>query len=285
MLVCLIAAAASGCTSSSADGDPPATPALDGSSPDIAVGDAGIDVADAEGGADVALVDGPPDTAVADGGNDVAIAESGSDAPDAGADGDDAEASGDSGVDAALDAPVEADDADQGDADTTDAPDADGDALDGGGEPDACSIGTAQSVGTNQDPSLFGQIVYFDGGSALPAGRYRITYVDGCMKYAGTQDWTIHAYSDGSVAWWLGATSGDRLVMPSGTVGFWASNGAYSAFADCVAANLLLEPVEFDFAGGQLGLWVADTNYGDNVAGENGRNPTWKLERLGGCAP
>ena len=148
-----------------------------------------------------------------------------------------------------------------------------------------CTIGAAQSLGTDQNPDLFGQIAYYETGNALPAGRYRITYVDGCIKCSGSQDWTIHAYSDGSAAWWLGAASGDKLIMPPGTVGYVSFNGAYTLFTDCVAANLLLAPIEFDFAGGQLGLWVADTNYGDNVAGDSGRNPAWKLERLGACTP
>jgi hypothetical protein len=85
-------------------------------------------------------------------------------------------------------------------------------------------------------------------------GHYRIDYVDGCMKYGGGQGWTIHAYAGGSYAWWfVGATSSEQVVQPPGTVGFSVGAGAYAEFEECVAANLLLSPVEFDFAGGKLG--------------------------------
>jgi len=66
-------------------------------------------------------------------------------------------------------------------------------------------------------------------------------------------------------------------------VGYAVSNGAHAEFEDCVEANLPLDAIEFDFEGGPLGIWLADSNYPDNVAGEDGRNPIWQLERLGGC--
>jgi hypothetical protein len=104
------------------------------------------------------------------------------------------------------------------------------------------------------------------------------------MKYGGAQGWTIHAYASGSIAWWLvGANSSIQYLMPPGTVGYDSSNGAYVQFADCVAANLLLPPVEFDFDGGVLGVWLQDSPYSDNLSGEGGRNPAWQLSRLGGC--
>jgi hypothetical protein len=53
---------------------------------------------------------------------------------------------------------------------------------------------------------------------------------------------------------------------------------------DCVAANLALEPVELEFAGGRLGVWLQDSPYSDNLAGVDGRNPSWSLTLLGDCA-
>lgn len=149
-----------------------------------------------------------------------------------------------------------------------------------------CELGEAASAATNQALDLFGTIVYFDDGAELPAGRYRVTYLDGCMKYSSSQDWTIHAYANGeSAAWWLvGADSNDRIVVPPGTSGYATSNGAYATFDECVAANAALAPIEFEFVGGKLGVWVLDSNYGDNVAGTDGRNPKWKLTLLGDCA-
>jgi hypothetical protein len=147
-----------------------------------------------------------------------------------------------------------------------------------------CDIGEAQNPAAPGSLDLFGQISYYANGVELPPGRYRVTHIDGCMKYASSQDWTIHAYEDNpSFGWYLGGATGDRLVQLPGTYGYAASNGAYVELEDCVAANQALDPVEFDFDGGVLGIWLADTNYPDNVAGLDGRNPIWLLTRLGGC--
>jgi hypothetical protein len=160
-----------------------------------------------------------------------------------------------------------------------------GDAATDGDAAAICDFGTAASFATQQQLDLFGTTVYFGGGEALPAGKYRLTYVDGCMKYASDQDWTIHAYANGgSAAWWIvGATSSERIVVPPGTVGYSSANGAYATFDACVAANQALPPVEFDFPGGKLGVWLLDTQYTDNLAGVDGRNPKWNLSLLGAC--
>lgn len=155
----------------------------------------------------------------------------------------------------------------------------------GAGGAGTCELGEAASAATNQALDLFGTVVYFDDGAELPAGRYRVTYLDGCMKYSSTQDWTIHAYANGeAAAWWLvGATSAERIVVPPGTTGYGTNNGAHATFDACVAANVALEPIEFEFAGGKLGVWLLDSNYGDNLAGEGDRNPKWKLTLLADC--
>lgn len=153
----------------------------------------------------------------------------------------------------------------------------------GGG--DTCEVGEVQSSGTQQNLDLFGTVVYFDGGAELPAGRYRIDYVDGCMKYGSGQGWTIHAYEDGSYAWWLvGETTSDKIVMPPATIGVFAGQGAFESFEECVDANLEVAPKELDFPGGKLGVWLQDSPYSDNLAGEDNRNPKWKLTLLAPCA-
>ena len=158
--------------------------------------------------------------------------------------------------------------------------DAEGD--DGAG---SCDLGSAASFATQQSLDLFGQIVYFDDGKTLPAGHYRVQYVDGCMKYSSAQDWAVQAYADGSDAFWLvGATSADRILMPPGTVGILVGSGGFATFDECVAANLALPPEEFDFAGGPIGVWLSDSLYSDNVAGTDGRNPKWSLTLLGDCS-
>jgi hypothetical protein len=152
-----------------------------------------------------------------------------------------------------------------------------------------CALGSAGSFATQQDLNLFGQITYFDNGAVLSAGHYRVQYIDGCMKYGPGQDWTVHAYSDGSDAFWLGTVTGDKLFMPPGTAGYTAADdgGAFVSFDDCVAANRALPPKEFDFAGGQLGVWLADSPYSDNMAGvsDDGGidNPQWSLTLLSGA--
>ena len=149
----------------------------------------------------------------------------------------------------------------------------------------SCELGEVSSTGTNQNLDLFGNIVYFADGIELPAGRYRITYLDGCMKYSAAQDWALHAYAGAEPdGWWfVGNDQTQKVVVPPGTVGFLASSGGFTSFDQCVAANLALAPVEFAFAGGKLGAWLQDSPYTDNQAGESNRNPKWKLTLLGDC--
>lgn len=149
------------------------------------------------------------------------------------------------------------------------------------------SCGVAGSYATQQSLDLFGQIVYYAGGAALPSGRYRVQYVDGCMKYNASQDWAVNAYADGHDSFWLvGDTTSDRIVIPPGTVGFLVGSGGFATFDECVTANVALPPKEFQFAGGKIGVWLSDSPYSDNVAGVDGRNPKWSLTLLGAnCTP
>ena len=157
----------------------------------------------------------------------------------------------------------------------------------------SCGFGSAGSFATQASLDLFGQTVFFADGGALPAGHDQIAYVDGCMKYSNPQDWSVNAYDvdAGSDHWWLVNGPGDEagtteILMPPGTVGFLVDAGGYATFTDCVNANLQGDkPVDFDFDGGALGLWLADYPYSDNVAGDNGRNPKWSLTLIGQPCP
>jgi hypothetical protein len=153
------------------------------------------------------------------------------------------------------------------------------------GDGNTCDLGEVASSGTQANLDLFGTVIYFGDGATLPAGRYRATYVDGCMKYGGGQDWTIHAYAGAEpFGWWfVGETTADKIVAPPGTVGYATSNGAFATFDECVAANLALAPLEFDFTGGKIGVWLQDSPYSDNLAGADGRNPKWQLSLLAPC--
>jgi hypothetical protein len=162
--------------------------------------------------------------------------------------------------------------------------DRDGAVGDDGGL-DTCGLGSAGSFATDESLDLFGEVTYFHAGKPLPDGRYRVQYEGGCMKYSANQDWAVHAFQDGSDAFWLvGDTTAQRLTIPPGTFGFLVGMGGHASFEECVTANLALEPVEFEFAGGKLGLWLQDSPYSDNLAGVDGSNPTWSLTLLGDCA-
>jgi hypothetical protein len=57
-------------------------------------------------------------------------------------------------------------------------------------------------------------------------------------------------------------------------------------YADCVAANRAMDtPVDFDFAGGKLGVFNEDRFPNDDLGGESdgGVSPTWKLSALSTC--
>jgi hypothetical protein len=140
----------------------------------------------------------------------------------------------------------------------------------------SCTIGTV--VG-----DVFGSIVTFASGASLPAGRYRLTYVDGCMLYGGGQGWTVNAYALGDPAgsdhWWI--MSGGHPIttaIPPGTVGILPGQGAFATFDACVQANLQLAPVDVVLPAGPVGVWLEDDPYSDNVAGPSGRAPTWSLQ-------
>jgi hypothetical protein len=157
--------------------------------------------------------------------------------------------------------------------------------------PDAVPVGSQCDYGTLV-ADVFGNTVLWNGGAPLPAGHYTITYTDGCMEYSYSgQGWTVNAV--------VGATgcvnglgtlyvtaNGAPLTPAPGTVGCLLGEGASASFDACVAANQATDvPLEFDFAGGTLGLWLQDAPYDDNVAGESGRSPTYRLTSACGATP
>jgi hypothetical protein len=145
----------------------------------------------------------------------------------------------------------------------------------------SCAFGQASSQATATDLDLFGTPAYFNDDQPIPAGTYRLTYLDGCMKYGSGQGWTVNAYADGRDGWWLvGATTSDKILVLPGTIGYAPDAGAFSDFASCVAASLLSPPVTFTHTGGVLGIWLQDSPYSDNTAGENDRNPSWRLDGI-----
>ena len=152
-----------------------------------------------------------------------------------------------------------------------------------GGPPPPHDAGSCDVVTPLEEltPDIFGTPAYFSGATSLPAGRYRIAYVDGCMKYDANWAWTVQGAPNFQFVL-IGASTTNVLGVLPGTVATIAFGvTGYLNFDDCTAANRALPPLDFDFAGGKLGLWQNDWAPGDNLPGA--RNPTWRLSRLEPC--
>jgi hypothetical protein len=137
------------------------------------------------------------------------------------------------------------------------------------------------SLTTPDQLDLFGAPTYFNNGKPVPAGRYLMTYVDGCMKYSGDQGWTVNAYPlGGPCQWWLiGDTAAAKILQPPGAIGYLVGEGAFADFDDCVRTSKASPPKVFDHPGGLLGVVLQDAPYQDNIPGPQGRNPKWRLDR------
>jgi hypothetical protein len=115
---------------------------------------------------------------------------------------------------------------------------------------------------------------YFAGGADFPAGHYRVTYVDGCIRYDPTIYWWAVNGSFNFEYMIAGATTADAIQVAPGVVSLVGD----TSFDDCVAASQGLS-ADITFAGGKLGIYNNDFKPSDNVPGTGG-NPTWRLERL-----
>jgi len=128
----------------------------------------------------------------------------------------------------------------------------------------------------------WGGTSYFAGGSALPAGRYRIAYLDGCLRWGrGAEDgWSVHALNP----FWVMDEVGTTLAIPPGTGGISLQDGAFATLSECVAANRELCPVDFAFIGGKLLVSGYDWTHVSGVdvvegESEGGVSPTFRLTR------
>lgn len=155
----------------------------------------------------------------------------------------------------------------------------------GGDGGDTCPFGEAMNDATADSLDLFAAPAYFNGGEPVPAGRYQVSYVDGCMKYSATQGWAVNAYDEtGCCQWWIvGETMADKKIEAPGTIGFLVGEGGFQDFDGCVTANQAVAAKTFDHTGGRLGIWLADEPYTDDVPGTDGRNPMWHIDRLASC--
>ena len=146
-----------------------------------------------------------------------------------------------------------------------------------------------------------GTIKYYAQGATLPAGRYRVTYIDGCATFGGRPSdglgvgWSVNGQNTMPGLWgcYLVDNTGKAFAVPPGTIGSFvggsAANGggAYMTYAECVAANCDQPPFDFDYSGGKLGVARDGGGVGsvDDLGGEveGGRSPTFRLTRLDPC--
>lgn len=159
--------------------------------------------------------------------------------------------------------------------------------------PATCEVGAGVTLPEDLTVSLDRTVRYFAAGADVPAGRYRLSYADGCNTYGSLElgaGWTVNVSPAvpgvGNCA--LVGADGVAFLVAPGTAGTLAGlDGAFADYEECVAANCSVPPVEFDHPGGKLGLLRDGVTIGalDDLGGETrgGRNPTFRLTRIDAC--
>lgn len=85
---------------------------------------------------------------------------------------------------------------------------------------------------------------------------------------------------------WLVGDNDTLIAVTPGTAGVVPPLGAFATYAECVAANCLQAPSEFDFAGGTLGVrfgGLPGTPWYSTGSAQGGRGPTFRLTRVDPC--
>ena len=143
-----------------------------------------------------------------------------------------------------------------------------------------CGVRTFdEEIYTEEDNVFSAEPAFFNDGDPVPAGQYVISYVEGCIKYSAVSGWTVNAFDElGTANWWLigAATTDKRLLLP-GNVGFLPGLGGFTNFDDCVNASRRSATRTYNHPGGRLGVYLQDTEYADNEAGEDDSNPVWRI--------
>jgi hypothetical protein len=143
-----------------------------------------------------------------------------------------------------------------------------------------CTARTFTSeIDLDEDNVLSGQPVFFEDGDAIPAGRYTLTYLGGCIKYAADQGWTVNATDEtGCCSFYLiGADATQKKLVVPGNTGFVLGMGGHLEFDACVSASRAAAGKTFDHLGGPLGIFLQDTAHADNVPGEDDENPSFRI--------
>jgi len=120
-----------------------------------------------------------------------------------------------------------------------------------------------------------GQVKYINGGASLPAGDYVAIFDRGCMQFSSGAKWTVSEGTTGTYQWYLvGQQTSLRIAELPGT------KSRFDTFLECQTANKQLV-AQFHHNGGKIGVWLKDSPYNDNVAGQY--PPTWVIGRKTSC--
>jgi hypothetical protein len=131
------------------------------------------------------------------------------------------------------------------------------------------SVSVTQSTVTPD--ILSGAVSYFNTNA--PAGNYKVSYVNGALKYSPTQGWALNVRNppnnEGYVIYYTGPEGTQLPLNFPGT-----NDNTFPSQAAVEAANAGVS-ITFQHYGGAIGIYLFDSIYGDNVAGSP--TPTFQL--------
>jgi hypothetical protein len=129
---------------------------------------------------------------------------------------------------------------------------------------------------------------WFNSEADLPAGRYRIKYIYGAMRYSQNHGWSVSGshsrfkvvVRQGTVRELFAAPASPDILGPSQPNGNYPNQG-FDTQEAAENWSRTSASIDFDHTGGPLGLVLVDNPYNDNIPGNP--NPTWELTRLEQC--
>lgn len=118
---------------------------------------------------------------------------------------------------------------------------------------------------------------YWNLAQDIPAGNYRIAYVNGAVRYNASGEWWLNHDNNSPFGGYRIAYNNDAAtaVFP-GTASSTDGTHFFSQ-AEVEAANAG-RSITFAHTGGRIGVYLSDQPYADNLPGSP--NPTFKLETL-----
>lgn len=126
---------------------------------------------------------------------------------------------------------------------------------------------TVQPTIENDTPS------YFNSGASWPSGIYRVTYIEGALRYNEMFDWGLND----------SALHRFTILYNDGAAEAIAPSLDYQKLASQVAIEVhnAGQFVEFTHTGGKIGVFLEDFPYSDNVPGSP--TPIFRLSKV--CTP